>query len=455
MRLGLLSLAVVWLAGCGAGSSQIGGTGSGGSGGSGSSGTGGGTSASGGGGSASGGGGSASQCVDLDGDGVSNCLGDCDDQNPNVKPNATEVKNGVDDNCDGKVDNNIPGEDQDKDGTPFPADCNDAEPLVGPNAIEDTTNKVDDNCNGQVDEAPVDCEASAATSSPVGGDFAKAIGMCSPVASSLPLGGATQRGVRTKFGSSFTPRAGTKMIMLSSGVATDQVETPSYHPQGGTQFLTSVAHPLYSPPRCAAPATTPPAIDAAEFQVQLKVPQNAKNLSFNFAFFSAEYPEWVCTEYNDRFMAILESDGLDVAQLPKGQCKTGTARPTCNVSYDDKGQPVSINNAFFDICDSASGGTGSSAWTNTCTKSPTMLNGTGYQESLYDNNDPSLAKHRAGGATGWLSTTAPVKPNETITLRFIVIDEGDAKLDSAVLIDNFKWGVTAVQAPVTVDPGIN
>ena len=61
----------------------------------------------------------------------------------------------------------------------------------------------------------------------------------------------------------------------------------------------------------------------------------------------------------------------------------------------------------------------------------------------------------AGGATGWLTTKAPVKPGETITLRFLVLDEGDAKLDSAVLIDNFKWDTTSVAAPVTVDPGIN
>ena len=61
----------------------------------------------------------------------------------------------------------------------------------------------------------------------------------------------------------------------------------------------------------------------------------------------------------------------------------------------------------------------------------------------------------AGGSTGWLKSTAPVKPGETIVLRFIVLDEGDSYLDSAVLIDNIVWGVTAVTAPVTVDPGIN
>lgn len=455
MRLTLGVVVSVVALGCGGGMTQIGGAGGGSASGGGSAGDGGptGGGSSSGGGASSGGGSSLPACVDNDNDGVTNCQLDCNDADPNVKPGAMETKNSVDDDCDGKVDNHIAGQDADMDGTPYPADCNDDEPLVGPNAIEDAMNKVDDNCNGMVDEAIADCDAAATGTTPAA--FASAIGACSPMAATTPAGAAGQRSIRAKFGEGFTPRSGTKMVMLSTGQAVDQIDMPTYQPQPGTQFASSVAHPLYSPPRCAAPIGTPPARDMAELRIQLKVPQNAKNVSFNFAFFSAEYPEWVCTEYNDRFIAILESEALVPSMLPARQCLTGTAKPTCNVSYDDKGQPVSINNGFFDICDSASGGTGANAWTNTCTKPATMMNKTGYEVTKYDDETVGNPQRRAGGSTGWLTTTAPVKPNETITLRFIVLDEGDARLDSAVLLDNLKWGVTAVSAPVTVDPGIN
>lgn len=46
---------------------------------------------------------------DLDGDGVTDCEGDCDDDNPLVYPGMTEIDgDGVDNNCDGEVDGSAP-----------------------------------------------------------------------------------------------------------------------------------------------------------------------------------------------------------------------------------------------------------------------------------------------------------------------------------------------------------
>jgi hypothetical protein len=112
---------------------------------------------------------------DSDGDGYAPCNGDCNDANANVHPNATEVCNGIDDNCNGQTDEGVKSTFyRDADGDGFgninlttqacsaPAgyvsnntDCND-DPAnggtnVNPNAQE-VCNGIDDNCNGQTDE---------------------------------------------------------------------------------------------------------------------------------------------------------------------------------------------------------------------------------------------------------------------------------------------------------------
>jgi hypothetical protein len=99
--------------------------------------------------------------------------GDCDDANAAVKPGAAELCNGIDDNCDGMVDNGIPFQnfypDRDSDGfgdamamptsscqsmvqgmVPNNSDCDDNDGTVHPGATE-VCNKKDDNCDGQVD----------------------------------------------------------------------------------------------------------------------------------------------------------------------------------------------------------------------------------------------------------------------------------------------------------------
>jgi hypothetical protein len=44
-----------------------------------------------------------------------------------------------------------------------------------------------------------------------------------------------------------------------------------------------------------------------------------------------------------------------------------------------------------------------------------------------------------GGGTGWLTTTAPVIPGETIILELMVFDVSDGFYDSNVLFDKFRW----------------
>ncbi len=86
---------------------------------------------------------------DLDQDGITACSGDCDDHNPAVHPGASELCNGVDDNCNDSIDE---GFDVDSDGiTSCSGDCDDSNNLIYPGAPE-VCNGLDDNCNGSTDE---------------------------------------------------------------------------------------------------------------------------------------------------------------------------------------------------------------------------------------------------------------------------------------------------------------
>ena len=101
---------------------------------------------------------------DADGDGYSTCGPDglpgsgdedCDDSDPEVRPGIFDDCDGVDTNCNGVVDEDGEGGDQDGDGYGScdgdEADCHDGDPTIHPGAPE-FCNGWDDNCDGTIDE---------------------------------------------------------------------------------------------------------------------------------------------------------------------------------------------------------------------------------------------------------------------------------------------------------------
>ncbi|MEM6995257.1 MAG: choice-of-anchor L domain-containing protein, partial [Myxococcota bacterium] len=148
--------------------------------------------------------------------------------------------------------------------------------------------------------------------------------------------------------------------------------------------------------------------DYTEVRIQATVPPTSNSLSYDFAFFSTEYPFYFGSAFNDMYIGWLESESW-----------------TGNVSFDNQGNPISLNAGFLDFRDD--GGTMAPELAGTC------------------------MKRHAG--TRWLSSTAPVTPSEEITLVLAVFDLSDSILDSYVFIDNFGWGCDGTSTPETVPVG--
>ena len=116
-----------------------------------------------------------SKCLCQGTSGWATTPGDCNDFDPNVKPDAAEVCNTIDDDCDGAIDE-VDSEGcnpywLDQDGDAFglddkvkclcgptgayigsaPGDCDDLDAAIHPGVTE-LCNAVDDNCNGEIDE---------------------------------------------------------------------------------------------------------------------------------------------------------------------------------------------------------------------------------------------------------------------------------------------------------------
>jgi hypothetical protein len=323
-------------------------------------------------------------------------------------------------------------------------------------------NNCDDDGDGKVDNPPT-CDG-AISGSGTAEDFAKAMGICATAAKDGyglvsakftrgTSGSATpspdQHGVLSKFGNVLKPREGAALGVLSTGYAQEYDGSPGARfggedgmsPSGGKDWGAAGTLPSGFPKAANGCMQSNKVRDAIDVQLTLKAPANSSGIKFDLNFFSSEWPAYICSQFNDGFIAYLSAKGFN----------NGTAD---NMSFDAMKNPVSVNNGFFDRCTpNVDIGCAPMAVPSTsqCPGGTSELQGTGFGItgqwcSFYDQvgGTGGNKTSTAGGATGWLTSSAPVQAGETFTLDLIIWDTGDGVLDSSVLLDNFTWAEGAV-----------
>ncbi|MFO7736258.1 MAG: choice-of-anchor L domain-containing protein [bacterium] len=317
-------------------------------------------------------------------------------------------------------------------------------------SVELCDSGLDENCDGIVDNCDLDdpdefeledCDDSAiAPDSSDAFVFAQAMEICSrddeygitaaeflmPDGSCCPKN--TSYKIISSFGNHIVPREGSYMLAISSG----EITVPFTSDIGMGQN-TSSAPPadwfeandekFPTSPDCEDHELTDNSTinDPVMFEIKLKTPPIAKGVEFNINFLTFEYPKWVCSEYNDFFVTLLDSEYTsDDPEMQNPGDK--------NLARDENGNQVGVNLApsgLFKICPVGD---------YPGCEGDAELEGSGLEQ---ENEEQDNSEY--GGGTGWLLTRGNVLPDEEITLRFAIWDTGDHMYDSIVLIDNFKW----------------
>jgi hypothetical protein len=336
-----------------------------------------------------------------------------------------------------------PDEDKDQDGVSVNGgDCNDCDANVGPGSIEVVVTEpdmngmipepADEDCNGMVDDVVASCDSGIDLADTNAMNGAKAVDLCQTAGANEAKWGVIeakysradgsvgtppnplQYGILDSFGPNVNVQKGDRMLGLSSGYARIPGQPGACGSKDCYSNSPGTAPAGFPQDVPACPGSTSINDDVA-LDLTIRAPMNATGYKFNFKFYSFEYPEWVCTSFNDQYISLVNPP-------PPGSISG-------NVSFDTQNNPVSVNVAFFDVCQGCALGTAE------------ML-GTGY-----DVWDP-----QAAGGTGWLQTTAPIGGGDVFTIRFAIWDTGDSAWDSMALVDNFEWVANGGTVSVGTEP---
>lgn len=304
-------------------------------------------------------------------------------------------------------------------------DCSDMDASTYPGAYEFFDDGTDNDCDGSADVLQ-SCDDGLLLSSTNPDDAALAMDVCASDADdghglvdaswTLPDGSAPPvtnfdigHGIESGFGTNVAPEAGARLLVLSSGTAR-QPGSPGYQADFNKGYSGNfpAGYPLDNP-NCPGIVTGLPH-DGVALLLTVRAPPFATGLSFRFAYYTRDWPNFVCNAFADRFVVqLLPPGGLPNSGLLNYDF---VANPTTEVSVracSCVGDPPCMAGGLAFACPLGT----------------EPLASTGF-----DSN----------GATGWLDAVQlPVVPGELVTLRFWVHDAGDGILDSTALIDALRW----------------
>jgi len=359
------------------------------------------------------------------------------------------------------------GSDPDCDGDGYKVsegDCNDKDGTINPDAYDFEGDGVDNDCDGTVDNPVKDCTATVGSTDPI--QFARAADLCPQHSKSKKTGAIYDPIANVEFGKSTKmtaskvisafgenkPRNGTTLFGLQSGplLAADPRKSTALD-----IFPTSnacAAIPLKDADcKSLSSGTISPfgasVQDMQEVRMYIRVPSNAKAMVFDFAFFSSEFNEFWNSSFNDAFFVLVTSK--KIAGL--------------NVAKDSKGKALTVNSGFFQLCPKPGSVTVakpealSSApcvgTTGDATATPPILGtlkGTNFDGAGIGSSDDTVGtttKYVYGGGSGWLTTKFEVEPGESMVVRFMVMDTSDGILDSGAIVDNIRWEKAPPKVP--------